>query len=271
MPIIDPVRKYQPLDPYHHIADNGPINDLVENITRINDVVESHNGILTLAIGTQGTLSARLNQSINDDGTLKTVAIDNANHAIASHSDGLGFVRMTDSERSKLSNIMTDANDLKIQVECPSTTVMYDTGILTLKASDSIHWRTDNSGVYADVTFPLTSRHRHYCDVKPTPLNTLSPDYITYHTTSVATPYVAGSLRVFVNGVRISHYDNDVSPPADTKFPRNTTPTTTWVSLNYTEDVSNITSGVVTTGLFTLSSAILPTDRIVIDFEVLLA
>ncbi|MFX9604586.1 hypothetical protein ABTP42_19555, partial [Acinetobacter baumannii] len=93
------------------------------------------------------------------------------------------------------------------------------TGTLVLKGSDSIHWRTDSDGVYADVTFPLTARHRHYYDVKPTPVNTLSPDYKTYHTTSVATPYAAGSLRVYVNGVRISHQDNDVLPPPDTEFP----------------------------------------------------
>lgn len=269
MPNLNPVRKYQPLDPYHHIADNGPITDLGDNTSRINDVVEVHHDILTSSIGTQGTLSNRLNQSINDDGSLKISAVDATNHAIAAHTDGDGFVRMTDSERDKLSNIAIEATDLKIEVDCPSTTVLYDTGTFVLKGSDSVSWRTDNTGVYADVAFPLTSRHRHYYDTKPTPVNTLSPDYQTYYTTSIATPYVAGSLRVYVNGVKISHYDSDVLAPADVKFPRHGV-STTWISLNYTEDVSHITSGVVTTGLFTLSIPILSTDRITIDFDLLL-
>lgn len=270
MPNLDPVRQYQPLDPYHHITDNGPIVDLEENISRVNDVVEVHNEILTSAIGTQGTLANRLSQSINADGSLKTDAVDETVHSIAAHADDGGFVRMTDSERDKLANVTADATDLKIEVDCPSTTVLYDNGTLVLKGSDSIHWRTDNTGVYADVTFPLTSRHRHYYDVKPTPVNTLSPDYQNYYTTSVATPYAAGSIRVFVNGVRVSHEDNDVLAPADVEFPRHGV-TTTWVSLNYAEDAANITAGAVTTGLFTLSDPILSTDRITIDFDVLLA
>lgn len=269
MPNLNPVRQYQPLDPYHHIADNGPIIDLENNISRVNDVVEVHDEIITSAIGTQGTLANRLNQSLNDDGSLKTTAVDNADHSIASHTDGNGFVRMTDSERDKLGNITTDATNLKIEVDCPSTTVLYDNGTLVLKGSDSINWRTDSGGVYADVTFPLTSRHRHYYDVKPTPVNSLTPDYQTYYTTSVATPYAVGSLRVYVNGIRISHEDNDISPPPDSKFPRISSGTS-WVSLNYTEDTGNITAGMVTTGLFTLSNPILSTDRIVIDFDILL-
>ncbi len=269
MPNLDPVRQYQPLDPYHHVIDNGPIIDLEENISRVNNVVELHNNILTSAIGTQGTLANRLSESINDDGSLKTDAIDNTNHSIAAHVDGGGFVRMTDSERAKLYNITASATDLKIEIDCPSTTVLYDNGTVVFKGSDSINWRVGDEGVYADVNFPLTARHRHFYDVKPTPVNTMSPDYQTYYTTSVATPYAANSLKVYVNGIRISHEDNDVSPPADVKFPRHGV-ATTWVSLNYTEDVDNITSGVVTTGLFTLSNPILSTDRITIDFDVLL-
>lgn len=269
MPNLDPIRKYQPLDPYHHIADNGPIDDIEANLNAINDVVNVHDDILTSSIGTQGTLANRLDQSINPDGSLKTDAVDEADHSIAAHADGGGFVRMTDSERDKLADIAVEATDVKIQFECPSTTVLYDTGTVNLKGSDSITWRADNTGVYADVTFPLTSRHRHYYDVKPTPVDDITPDYQNYFTTSVSTPYAAGSLRVYVNGVRISHEDNDVGAPADVKFPRHGV-SVTWVSLNYAEDTDNITSGVVTTGLFTLSAPIQSTDRITIDFDVVL-
>lgn len=266
MPALIPVRKYQPNDPYHHVADNGPIIDLEDNISMLNQVVEVHADILESAIGTRGTLANRLNQSIDEDGNLTTEAVDLALHSIAEHTDGDGFVRMTDSERAKLAAVAVEATDLQIEVECPSTTAIYDSGVMTLLPSDSITWRVDEDGVYADVTFPLTSRHRHYYDVKPTHEDTMDPDYQTYYTTTVATPYAAGSLRVYVNGVRISHLDEDVGAPDDVQFPRDGG--ATWVSLNYEED--NITSGVVTTGLFTLSAAIESTDRITIDFDIVL-
>ena len=270
MPNLDPVRKYQPLDPYHHVADNQPIIDLEQNAARINDLVETHHAILTSAIGTQGSVAVRLNQSINPDGTLKAAAVDQAGHGISYHTDGGGFVRMTDLERSKLAGVASASTDLKVRVVASATSVLYDTGVVALKGSNSVVWRNESDGVYADVTFPLTARHRHYYDVKPTPVNSVSPDYQTYHTTSVATAYAAGSLRVHVNGVRISHADPDPAPPADVKFPRHSGSVTTWVSLNFSEDPAHVTAGVVTTGTFTLSAPVLATDRLTIDFDTVL-
>ncbi len=127
-------------------------------------------------------------------------------------------------------------------------------------------WRTDNSGVYADVQFPLSSRHKHYYDLKPAPQNIITPDYQNYYTTTLATAYMAGSLRVYVNGIKISHLDTSPGAPADIQFPRIGV-TTTWTSLNYSEDTASIVSGIVTSGKFALSAAITSSDRITIDFD----
>jgi hypothetical protein len=267
MPSLIPVREYQPLDPYHHIADNGPIKDIEVNLDLINNVLDIAVSSLADSIGSQPTLAARLDQSLNSDGTLKISAVDQVLHSIEEHTDTDDFVRMTTSERDKLAEIADGATDVTLTFEAES--VVYDSGTVKFNDSDSVLWRIETDGVYADVAFPLTSRHRHYYDIKPTPLDPDNPDYQNYTTTSVTTAYVEGSLRVYVNGVRISKLDVDVGAPPDNSFPRISGQSATWVSLNYEEDTA--TSGIVTSGQFTLSDPILSTDRITVDFDVSLA
>lgn len=271
MPDLHSVRHYQPLDPYNHVIDNGPIQDIVDNLNLINNVLDTTTNDLADCIGTQGTLSNRLNVSLNADGSLKTAAVDNALHSIEEHTDTANFVRMTADERSKLTIIADDATDVKLNFATLSTNVLFDSGTIQMQVSDSVAWRVEDDGVYADVLFPLTSRHRHYYDLKPSPQNESTPDYQNYLTTSIATPYMEGSLRVYVNGVKISKEDDDVDAPADVKFPRASGSSATWISLNYTEDTGSVVSGIVTSGMFALSTPILSTDRIIIEFDVSLA
>lgn len=265
MPTLEPVRRYQPLDPYNHVTDNQPIEDLDLNLQLVNTQVDQNALAISDSIGTQGTLANRLNQSINDDGSLKSSAVDAALHNISEHIDGDGFVRMTDSERAKLDLIATNATDLKLMVEAISTTPLYDTGTVTLKESDSISWRVTGTDVYADVSFPLSSRHQHYYSIEPSPVVPMTPDYQNYYTTSIQTAYKEGSLRVYVNGVRIA--PTDANDPI--QVPRGSGSSATWFELSYVEDTA--TSGIVTTGKFTLSDAILSTDRIYIDFDISLS
>jgi len=267
MPNLQPVREYQPLDPYHHVVDNGPIQDIKLNLELISTVLDTATSSLADAIGTQPSLAARLDQSLNPDGTLKTTAVDNAQHSIEQHTDTATYVRMLKSERDKLTGVASGATNLSVTID--SEAVEFDSGTVTFQDSDSVEWRVEIDGVYADVTFPLTSRHRHYYDKKPAHQNPTTPDYQNYKTTTIATPYMEGSLRVFVNGVRISKLDLDAGAPADNKFPRHSGSSTTWHSLNYQEDTA--TSGIVTTGKFALSVPILSTDRITIDFDQSLA
>lgn len=265
MPSLPEIRNYQAQDPYNNIIDGRPIQDLETAISIVNAVVDNNQNAITDAIGTQGSLANRLNQSLNEDGSLKTIAIDNALHSIAEHLDTDAFVRMTIDERSKLSFIASGATNLKLQVETISTSFLFDAGTVNLKTSDSVNWRVDSLGVYADVSFPLTSRHRHYYDIKPANVNVITPDYQNFLTASTPVAYVEGSLTVYINGVKISHTDGDQA----VRFPRISGLTVTWVPISYIEDTP--TSGIVLSGKFTLSTAILATDRIRINFDIQLA
>src|SRR5476649_580731 len=101
MPDIDliPEVLHQSLDPYHWYYDNLPLQNILDRISLVNYAVDNAEDILRKSVGTQGTLANRLAQSINDDGTLKTAAIDDALHNIESHSDNGTYVRMLLAER----------------------------------------------------------------------------------------------------------------------------------------------------------------------------
>jgi hypothetical protein len=265
LPSLDltPVDIYGPLFPYHVDFDNIPILQLINQNLLINNAVEGTEDILRSAIGTQGTLANRLNQSLQDNGQLRTDAVDNALHNIGAHTDGMyagiSYVRMTQSERDKLGLIADEATALVIQFETISTIsttsvipVIFDDQTVTFKASDTVTWRVESgNNVYADLGFPSAAAHLHFYDQTPAPANIITPDYKNYKSTTVATPYVEGSLRVYINGVRLSETDSVYAPgdlPADA-----------WVLLTYTTDAAN--------GTFALSTPITIDDVIRIDFD----
>lgn len=257
---MTPVDVYSPLWPYHVDFDNIPILQLINQNLLINNAVENAEDILRSAIGTQGTLSNRLNQSIQADGQLRSDAIDTALHNIGAHADGeydgVDYVRMTAEERAKLSLVADEATSLVIQFETISTIstapVAFDNQIVTLKQSDSVTWRVESGNmVYADLTFPVDSAHQHYYDREPAHQTPMSPDYQNYKSTSVATEYIDGSLRVYVNGVRLSETTSVYVPGP--------LPTDAWVLMTFTSDAAN--------GLFSLSTPITSSDVIRIDFD----
>lgn len=262
MPNLDliPVPRYDPQTPYHHIADNAPIDALVTRLDMVNAQVENDAQILRESIGSQGTLSNRLAQSMEDDGSIKTVAIDNAFHSIAAHTDGDGFVRMTIGERAKLSLIANHATNFGVTFNTISGILSFNDGLLPFGASDTVHWRYQNGIMYADNAFPSSVRHIHHYNVNPVSQNLVTPDYKNYKTTSVATPYKAGSLRVYINGVRLS-------PNASVNVPIWNGTDYVPTAYSFTEDSD--TNGIVTSGLFTLSSPISSTITIFVDFDVL--
>ena len=287
------VRLYEPTDPYNHQIDNIPIKGLIDRILLVNSQVDVDAQILSESQGTQGSLSNRLAQSINDDGSLKSTAIDEALHNIAEHQDGyvlidgtpVSYVRMLYDERTKLSGIDSEANNLDIRVvlnvSVPSSIpsqisvigiseIEFTEGEFRLKPSDSIYWEVDTTGaIKANTTFPASVRLIRYYDQVPVPQDTITPDYKNYAVTSTNTPYKAGSLRVYINGVRITREDN-ITP---TKAPHGTyvptdlsSGTPTWLIYSFSE--GDETSGVVTSGEFSLSSAITDEDVITVDFDV---
>lgn len=260
MPRIElvPFENYVATDPYHHLVDARPLDQLAERIFLVNNQVDINTSILRSAIGTQGTLANRLAQSINDDGTLITVAIDNALHNISEHLDGNGYVRMTLDERSKLSFIADNATNFVLVVDTISGIRTFSNETVSLEASDTITWRTSGSSLIADTAFSSTVMHIHHYGIVPTHEDTVFPDYQNYLTTSLGTPYQEGSLRVYINGVRLNT-DHTVYVPIGA-------PTVTWTALMYSEGTA--TNGIVTGGDFSLSSAISASVSIIIDFDV---
>lgn len=263
MPNLDliPVNLYGPLTPYHHIADNQPLSAIVTRIDLVNGAVDLNTNILSASIGSAGSLANRLAQSINDDGSLKTVAVDNALHSIAEHMDAGGYVRMTSTERAKLSMIADEATNFGLCISTISGIIGFNQGCLNFSPSDTITWRYTNGSIYADNAFPSSVRHVHYYSITPVPVNLITPDYINYKTTSIATPYKVGSLRVYLNGIRLTE-NATVNVPIwnGTSY----VPT----AFSYSEG-TDVADGMVQSGLFSLSSAINPNITIFIDFDVL--
>lgn len=283
MPQIElvPVPLYQPNQPYNSETDNIPIQGLIDRILLVNSQVDIDADVLRSAIGSVGSLAARLAASLNDDGSIKTAAVDATEHNIAHHIDGsvvisgtpYSYVRMTAEERSKLDLIADDATDFTLKVELEGSTpsnisnlsvidvdeVVFQGGQVTLRGSDAITWRLDDDGaLLADTTFPAAARHRHYYDVNPTHADTISPDYTNY---KVIYAYKEGSMRVYVNGVRLSQSVEIMVPTVyGSEGP-------TWVPLQFTEDTA--TDGVVTSGNFTLSDSITSSEDIRVDYDAL--
>jgi hypothetical protein len=296
MPAIEliPVRLYQPTDPYNHQVDNIPIQALIERILLVNSQVDVDALVLTNAQGTAGNLANRLAQALNADGTLKTSAVDETEHNIARHTDGsivvngttISYVRMLLDERAKLSGIASGSNKLFVKFDLnnpvpsglPSqisviniSEIQFTNGEMAIKPSDSVYWSIDTDGtIKANTTFPATVRHLHHYDLVPVHQNLTSPDYKNYAVTSTNTAYKSGSLRVYINGIRLTQLGN-VTPG---KAPRgNYVPTAfsaatpTWLTYTYSEDTES--SGVVTSGKFSLSNPITANDVITVDFDTL--
>lgn len=258
MPQIDliPVPLYQALQPYHVDYDNLPLKALITRMQLVNSAVDINTDILRGSVGSQGTLSNRLAQSIEDDGSLKVTAIDEALHSIGAHTDGEWdgeqYVRMLLAERQKLDLIADEATNMTMIFETPSNIVTFDQGPVEFLGSEGVTWSvTPPNKVKANLTFPISAAHKHYYNVVPQYDGT--PDFIHYKTGYPG--YVADTLRVYINGVRIFE-DDDVYVPG----PLITSP---WTLNKFTGDY--------TTGQFALDVAITSQDVIRVDFDVSLA
>lgn len=270
-----PVPQYQANQPYHHSYDNLPLKALEKRDELINNVVDIHSVVLNDSSGTQGTLANRLAQSLQDNGDLHDYAVDQTQHNIAEHTDGsksvsldelnnyitlgyavsnpVGFVRMLEAERDKLALVSDEATNLSIQIETISNIITVDDGTFKIADSSDIEWQTEevSPGDYRFkpvLKISTTFAHEHNYDLAPI---LLTPGGVTYKVNTVASPYMENTLRVYVNGVRLSKGTNIYFPDSTAE---------NW-SLNfYTEDYAN--------GRFSLNSAIDPSDVIRVDFDI---
>ncbi len=247
-----PITRYNALQPYHVSYDNLPIDGLITQIGIVNDAVDIVSSDVQNSVGSQPSLWQRLAQSLNDDGTLKVSAINNALHNIGYHTDGTGpdsisYVRMQDIERDKLALIADEATNMTIEVQTISNVVMFNQGPLILEPSLGINWTvTPPNMISPQLTFPLSGLHRHYYDVTP-----LTSNWLTY-TTGLPTAYIDESLRVYINGIRLSDSGNVYVPSATITAP--------WTLNQFTQSVDMLG--------FTLQNAITAHDTIRIDFDI---
>lgn len=263
MPNIDliSVPKYQASQPYHFSYDNLPLDALVQREDLINSAVDINSEILRQTIGTAGSLAARLNQSLEDNGDLKVSAVNNTMHNIGYHTDGaydgVDYVRMLLSERQKLALVDDNATSLSFGVQEPSNITYISEGTVTVVPSTTIEWTLlPEQKLRADVTVGLTNAHMHYDNITPISLNP-SPDYINY-LTGLPTAFTEDSLKVYINGVRIFSDATIYVPTTD--------PLSSW-QLNSFTPIDDPLSSNYLKG-FSLLNAITASDTIRIDFEV---
>lgn len=248
---------YEPNQPYHYIYDNIPLKNILARISLVNIQTDVHTEVLMGTAGSTGSLADRLNVSLEENGSLKESSVDSTMHNIAYHSDGekdgVEYVRMLAEERSKLSLVESEANLLTVQVEdnYPLTN-----GNVEFRNSSTIAFELQAPNVIkAHSNFPPDIAHRH--EYGKVPVRTTS-DWRHFKTTTLATPYMEGSLRVYINGVRVS---------SGTYVPIFTTSSSpsSWMLFSLSsEDAAN--------GTFELNSEIPSpsSNSIIIDFDVLL-
>lgn len=267
MPNINSIPEvlYQPNQPYHYFYDNLPLRNILQRIGLVNIQVDINSDILRGASGNAGSLSDRLDVSIEENGDLKSSALNSANHNIAYHTDGsdengVEYVRMKKEERNKLSLIASEANKFLIEIEDAYPTIG---NLVTLPSENNETLKLRNSAtIFFDFTapnilkahtiFPPDAVHRHHYDITPAYDVPNNPSFKNYKTTSLNTPYEPGSLRVFVNGSRLTS--------AGVKVLNYASSSTSWVS-TYVESESP------SQGTFTLNRALTISDVIRIDFD----
>lgn len=261
MPNINSIPEvlYEPNQPYHYIYDNLPLKNILTRIGLVNIQVDTTADALRGAAGDAGTIGNRLAVSLEQDGSLKSVAIDLARHGIGNHVDGQGpdgieYVKMMADERAKLALIQDGANSLSVEIDDQSSllgdTVTISSGVLKLRKSSSVFFEFEAPNtVRLHSTFPPDVAHRHHYSLEPAPQNSPA-DFRNFKTTSYATAYMEGTLRVYVNGVRLFRSAVPVPGPSGTPF-----------SPTY------ITSESPLEGIFSLNRTLSEFDVIRIDFD----
>jgi hypothetical protein len=98
-----------------------------------------------------------------------------------------------------------------------------------------------------DLAFPVEAAHQHFYGITP-----VTEDLLNFTVSYYALPYVDGSLRVYVNGVRIFS-DADVYVPGAMVDDA-------WTLLSFNPDPDH--------GTFSLSASISEEDIIKVDFDI---
>lgn len=258
MPRIEliPEVLYGPNDPIHWETDNLPLKAIIRRQNLINLALDDLIEQMRDAIGTQGSVANRLNQSLNADGSLRSEAVDDALHSIEDHTDTDNYVRMTKDQSDKLDLISDEATDVTLRVYTDGVTFMdFDSGVVEIKPSTTVTPSIEAPNIVKlNLAFPASAAHQHFYGLEPVHVNLVTPDYVNYKVNSMATPYIEGSLRITINGTRI-YEDAEVYVPGSLVDDP-------WTLMQFTPDH--------TSGTFELSAAITEEDVIRIDFDIAL-
>jgi len=220
MPNINSIPQvlYEPNQPYHYHYDNLPLRNILTRIGLVNIQVDTNSDMIRGLAGSAGTPGARIGTALNENGSLKTAAVNSSLHGIGHHGDGQGpdgieYVRMKLDERAKLELVERAANNLVIQVDDQSLSlgesVTIDSGTIRLKNSSSILFEFEPPNIVrVHSALPSDTARRHNYSIAPvlngnSSSSSSSSGPSQYKTTSLSTPYMEGTLRVYVNGVRI--------------------------------------------------------------------
>jgi hypothetical protein len=204
-----------------------------------------------------------------------TSAIDQALHSIAEHEDGsknvdsfqlqdyvdlgfpeltnpIEFVKMLKAERDKLSGISNAATDFTVSIESNGVEVLYESGNLEMLESDTIKWEIVGPNQARPVLgFSVEYAHRHYYNQIPNSIpNEENIDYKKFEASPY--PFIEGSLRVYVNGVRLNDEFSVYHP--------NLNPLAPWKLNTYIPNHTN--------GTFELDVALTEYDIIQVDFDI---
>ena len=262
MPRIEliPQVYYQSNDPIHWEMDNLPLKSIVGRMDMINNALDNVITQVKDATGTQGTMSNRLNQSINADGSLKSTAIDDAAHSIEEHTDSEDYVRMTAAERDKLTLVADEATNVSLIIGDGTSEVQFNSGSVRLASSSTIIPSVEAPNILKmNLAFSSDSAHRHYYNITPVHVDQVSPDYMNYQVNSIPSVYMESSLRVYINGVRIFEDTGSLTDKYTVYTPGDLVDDP-WTLMYFTTDHEN--------GTFQLSSAITDDDVIKIDFDI---
>jgi hypothetical protein len=249
----------QPEWPYHYHYDNLPLRQILLRQDMINSAVDANTLILESAKGTAADLTARLNMTQFSDGSLRPDVIPV--HSIdlvldtgaTSVDTSQPYVKMMSIERAKLATISSNATALQISfVSNPldPVDVIFRDQLVKFDNSATISWRLSsdsthtNNVMYADLRTPTPTVP--YFNVVPATL-----DYKNY---SIGQPIVSNSLRVHVNGIRLS----DVPLPVP-HITISSCTSSCWTTLSYVS--------VDTAGTFQLNTPISAAYVIRIDYN----
>ena len=252
---------YSPNDPYFWEVDNLPLVNLMRRQNLINMALDNVIAQVRDAQGNQGTFNNRLNQSIGQDGSLKKSAVDEALHSIESHTDSDSYVKMKKEESDKLYWMAEQATSLYLTVVTDNAEVNYSDGQLRLVPSSTITFSVNGEGqdqqMQFDMVFPAEAAHQHLYNQPAIPADLVNPDYQNYKANSESIPYMEGTLRVYVNGVRINPYDPN-NPDYGAVYVPGFLVTDPWTLMQFTPSDD---------GTFQLSSPVSADDVVVVDYD----